>query len=47
MKERLARDRHELKPLGTAETALDAKPIARKGLSADDLAHIVGEVLER
>jgi hypothetical protein len=45
--ERLARARHELKPLGTAEAALDAKPIAWKCLSADDLAHIVGEVLER
>ena len=47
MDERLARDCHELKPLDAAEAAFDAKPIARKGLSADDLAHIIGEVLER
>ena len=47
MDERLARDRHERKPLDAAETALDAKPIAGKCLSADDLSHIVGEVLER
>ena len=47
MDERIARDGHELKPFGTAQTALDAKPIAGKCLPADDLAHIVGEVLER
>ena len=47
MDQRLARDGHELKPLITAKTALDAKPITGKCLSADDLSHIVGEVLER
>ena len=47
MGQRLARDGHELKPLSTAKTALDAKPITGKCLSADDLAYVVGEVLER
>ena len=44
--ERITRDGDELKPFDAAETASDAKPIAGKCLSADDLAHIVGEVLE-
>ena len=47
MDEWIARDGHELEPLGAAETALDAKPIAGKCLSANDLAHVIGKVLER
>ena len=47
MDERLARDRDELKPFDSAEAAFNTKPIAGKCLSADDLAHIVSEVLER
>ncbi len=36
MDERLARDRDELKPFDSAEAAFNTKPIAGKGLSADE-----------
>jgi hypothetical protein len=47
MDERFGRDRNEFEALAAAQAAFNAKPIARKCLTADDLAHIVGEVLER
>ena len=46
-RQRIDRNGREIEALGPVQSALDKKPIAWQPFATDDLAHVVGEVLQR